>query len=59
MTQKNGEPNKVDYTRGGFETFIFLNPVLAGHPEDIVYYYVNSDLDSRTHSSFFDLWANN
>ena len=22
--------------------FIFFNPVLAGHPEDIVYHYVNS-----------------
>ena len=26
----------------GSRPFIFFNPVLAGHPEDIVYHYVNS-----------------
>ena len=42
MTQRDGEPHNVDYTRVVFETLHFFNPVLAGHPEDIVYHYVNS-----------------
>ena len=41
MTQRDGEPHKLDYTRVGSRP-VFYSPVLAGQPEDIVYPYVNS-----------------
>ena len=41
MIQKDGESHKVDYTRVRLET-----PILAGHPEDIVYHtsYIKSGI---------------
>ena len=49
MTQKDGDPHKIDYARMGFATLdLFLNPVLAGHPEDIVCH--TSTVEPQSHT---------
>jgi hypothetical protein len=44
MTQRDGKSHTRDYTGSGSRPCILFNPVLAGHPEDIVYHYVNSGI---------------
>ena len=47
MTESDGEPHKVDYTKVGFETRNCFPRVWASHVdrlEDIVCHYVNSGI---------------
>ena len=44
MTQRDGEPHKVDYTRLGFETLYFLEHVFHGSSRGHSYHHVNSGI---------------